>query len=1430
MLNQEENRNKPKILVLNQNAVVNGSHHAYLDNGMPPMIRDNTPHVRRDVGTPVSCTRVTTELGVSVASAVFSVAPTSVKRAESLHRKGENANGAAPPGPPNGSVKSSRDGYREKALEEIRNSLKPYATSDPHGEGIYEFSSASSSASESSGASQATNNWSSTNGLNQNLCMQQAFKHLIAVGHTEESAAYVLKLTSEEHLKDYEEPKNDPINGVSKIGIPNAFKYKPQTKVLDLQDSSSSSEYSAINSIRPPEISRHDSSNICITGLRHKILPDPPKLIYGSSLANCEVSSNYRINAANDFSSNDVPPPLPPPRGTVCPPPTPPRSTPPLPPPINSSVPELPHPTTNGVGAHKQPYMRRMSPVPTSSWQALNYTSSASSTPQRGTSPITSNRAPMVVVNNSQIHQQLAQQLQVLSVNSNGSSVSSSSRNEGPYHAGGSQNGKSWFASSPQPSYASSSSGRHSPTPTISSSEYSIPPVFQLKRTPPPAYTPPSSYSSSPQPSPQHRAPSPGGVAASSVTSVLSRPAALQAWSSRQAKSQSPIIMQSVKSTQVQKPVLQTAVAPTSPPPSCTVSPGFATSCQQPLATNPPPPYPIHKVTSTVSISSTVSSQDASCMLFSPTNSVTSSVRVLESSNPPPLYPRNQNKPHATTVNHVVDPPPYPIVSSVPQPSIPPSPTPPPYNSPMWQMLSCSSQNIANQLPPYLSANQKPELEPPITETLQPMYSPLENRQDKWSEQCGNLSPEISPVDNCPLSNVPTTDPPSYASSMAALTAQRAAAARMTKLNNNVPTLVNNGPSSCTFKSGSLLSPTSVDPVLSNTKATSNLVNTVDSICTSQITALPGSYVNINDMPEDAFSFFDNHHTTIHRKPSPVAMDTASSASRSESPVSRAVNQSPVSFMSTTSTSSPSTRSDSTQDSSNKPVHHKVTHQSPPPPRKILSKEKEKERRESKVRNYSPAAFKFYMEQHVENLLKSHQERQHRRQQLESEMAKAGLDKEAQCEIRKMLHQKESNYIRLKRAKMNKSMFQKIRTIGIGAFGEVALVRKVDANQLYAMKTLRKSDVLKRNQVAHVKAERDILAEADNEWVVKLYYSFQDDENLYFVMDFIQGGDLMSLLIKLGVFSEELARFYIAELVLAVESVHKMGFIHRDIKPDNILIDRDGHIKLTDFGLCTGFRWTHNSKYYQRNGEHGRQDSMDLDDKWSNECHCKPNANLKPLERRRKREHQRCLAHSLVGTPNYIAPEVLLKTGYTQLCDWWSVGVILYEMLIGQPPFYANTPAETQLKVINWETSLRIPKKANITDSAADLILQLCRVAESRLGRNGVDEIKQHLFFSNIDFENDLRKTDAPYVPKISHSTDTSNFDPIDSDKLRSSNSESSDSGDMNERGGDNDKHPEHAFLEFTFRRFFDDGGHMYPGRTGSRDETSDKQSSPVYV
>lgn len=184
----------------------------------------------------------------------------------------------------------------------------------------------------------------------------------------------------------------------------------------------------------------------------------------------------------------------------------------------------------------------------------------------------------------------------------------------------------------------------------------------------------------------------------------------------------------------------------------------------------------------------------------------------------------------------------------------------------------------------------------------------------------------------------------------------------------------------------------------------------------------------------------------------------------------------------------------------------KIKHQSPIPERKNISKEKEDERIEAKVRHYSPQAYKFFMEQHIENVLKSHKQRMFRRNQLEREMAKMKMADESKIEMRKLLNQKESNYIRLKRAKMDKQMFVKIKPIGVGAFGEVSLVRKIDQpNHLYAMKTLRKADVLKRNQVAHVKAERDILAEADNEWVVKLYYSFQDKDNLYFVMDYIPG-------------------------------------------------------------------------------------------------------------------------------------------------------------------------------------------------------------------------------------------------------------------------------------------------------------------------------------
>ncbi|XP_015793229.1 serine/threonine-protein kinase LATS1 [Tetranychus urticae] len=1106
--------------------------------------------------------------------------------------------------------------------------------------------------------------------------------------------------------------------------------------------------------------------------------------------------------------------------------------------------------------------------------------------------------------------QQLAQQLQALSLynNSNNHSAIHVSLQQPPSYPHSPASLSSLYSSISTPPYAaSSSSGRLSPTPTISSSsDYSsVPPSLQLPKMMSSASSTCSSQNSSCL----------RGAAATVVSSVI-KTSQLQAWSARQAKSQSPVIMQSVKSTQVQKPVLQTAIAPTVPPVNS--SPHTFISQNGNNGTNSTCSSSIKLAASTnQSISQPTSNANhlppyTSCKtIISSTNNVGLESKLLPSNcniaNNPPPYPANN-----TNKNQLTVPPPLPPlqVSSANCPVIPP---PPPYISAVQQptKLSTSTANINgyNRSCSHEDTIVSPQPPPPPPPPYPASFSSVPKESESLSSGAAvnlgitDYTPRVNGNNNSSSNNnsnnsnnnnvinngvsVPTTDPPSYASSVAALAVQRAVAS---------------GPVSTIVSSGNSCRPSKPTPVNCNNKLwenngtttnlpnisqlparpppplppNSDLVNTVESICASQVGVIhssnngpplppkPSTLMQFNDSASITESECSSTSTstcngnvvlsstitcpaktTITPGPTKSTVTPTVTTRRTAPPPpppSSPPLPPPPPPPSNTATpppppptatipSSNGEKQLKTSSATNNHHHSDINHrynsppkeinQSPIPQRKPLSKEKEQERRETKVRNYSPAAFKFYMEQHVENVIKSQQQRELRRQQLESEMAKVGLSESAQRQMRKMLHQKESNYIRLKRAKMKKSMFVKIETIGVGAFGEVALVRKKDTNQLYAMKTLRKTDVLKRNQVAHVKAERDILAEADNEWVVKLYYSFQDTNHLYFVMDYIPGGDLMSLLIKFGVFEETLARFYIAELVLAVESVHKMSFIHRDIKPDNILIDRDGHIKLTDFGLCTGFRWTHNSKYYQRNNgvDHSRGDSLDIvDQDWSNQCHCGLNTNIvKPLERRRRREHQRCQAHSLVGTPNYIAPEVLMRTGYSQSCDWWSVGVILYEMLVGHPPFLANTPEETQNKVINWKSTLRIPIESELSRDATDLILKLCCGPEDRLGKNGADEIKKHAFFSSIDFDGGLRKQKAPYIPKIRYPTDTSNFDPIDPDKLHSSSSDSNgllDCDDDYLNGNnitENGKHPEHAFFEFTFRRFFDDGGQAYP-------------------
>uniref|UniRef100_F1KYX3 non-specific serine/threonine protein kinase n=1 Tax=Ascaris suum TaxID=6253 RepID=F1KYX3_ASCSU len=374
------------------------------------------------------------------------------------------------------------------------------------------------------------------------------------------------------------------------------------------------------------------------------------------------------------------------------------------------------------------------------------------------------------------------------------------------------------------------------------------------------------------------------------------------------------------------------------------------------------------------------------------------------------------------------------------------------------------------------------------------------------------------------------------------------------------------------------------------------------------------------------------------------------------------------------------------------------------------------------------------------------QEREKRQQKLEEKIAAEGLSEAEKEERRKMHMAKETDYLRLKRTRMTVSDFTSLKVIGRGAFGEVRLVQKVDTGHVYAMKILRKSEMLEKEQTAHVRAERDILSEADCEWVVKMYFSFQDPANLYLVMEFLPGGDMMTLLIKKDTLSEEVTRFYIAEAALAIQAIHNLNFIHRDIKPDNLLLDAKGHIKLSDFGLCTGLKKAHRTEHYRNWPSQLPKDFV-----------------TKPFESKRKAEtwkkNRRAIAYSTVGTPDYIAPEIFQPNGYTKSCDWWSLGVIMYEMLIGYPPFCSETPQETYRKVVNWQQTLIFPPEMPISIDAKTTIKKFCSEAEHRLGHSGgVEELKESPFFKGVDWMN-IRRNPAPIRIEVKSIDDTSNFD-----------------------------------------------------------------------
>ncbi|CAI0458323.1 unnamed protein product [Linum tenue] len=373
----------------------------------------------------------------------------------------------------------------------------------------------------------------------------------------------------------------------------------------------------------------------------------------------------------------------------------------------------------------------------------------------------------------------------------------------------------------------------------------------------------------------------------------------------------------------------------------------------------------------------------------------------------------------------------------------------------------------------------------------------------------------------------------------------------------------------------------------------------------------------------------------------------------------------------------------------------------------------------SNVTKQRVAAAKQYIENHYKKQMKDLQERRERRDMLEKKLADAEVTEEEQSNLIKYLEKKETEFMRLQRHKMGADDFEPLTMIGKGAFGEVRICKEKSTGHVYAMKKLKKSEMLRRGQ-------------------------------------YLPGGDMMTLLMRKDTLTEDEARFYVGETVLAIESIHKHNYIHRDIKPDNLLLDKHGHMKLSDFGLCKPLDCTN---------------LQEKDFTASNKLSGALQSDGRPAVPRRTQQEQlqhwqrnrRMLAYSTVGTPDYIAPEVLLKKGYGMECDWWSLGAIMYEMLVGYPPFYSDEPMSTCRKIVNWKTHLKFPEEARLSPDAKDLICRLLCNVELRLGTKGAHEIKAHPWFKGVEWEK-LYQMKAAFIPEVNDELDTQNFEKFDED------------------------------------------------------------------
>ncbi|KAF2267441.1 kinase-like protein [Lojkania enalia] len=520
------------------------------------------------------------------------------------------------------------------------------------------------------------------------------------------------------------------------------------------------------------------------------------------------------------------------------------------------------------------------------------------------------------------------------------------------------------------------------------------------------------------------------------------------------------------------------------------------------------------------------------------------------------------------------------------------------------------------------------------------------------------------------------------------------------------------------------------------------------------------------------------------------------------------------------------------------------------------------------------AATKIYLESHFNGLFSTKvTPRSMRRRNMERKLFAMAISNEERYQKREEWLRSESQHLRQTRALKSKTLMRQnlkgvhishyeiVRVLGKGSFGVVRLVREkseqsestpskrtivgsaslgtpasMDSNrrkqkQVFAMKVIRKSDMLRNSQEGHLHAERDFLVASENSrWVVPLIASFQDNNNLYLVMEYMVGGDFLGMLLREDVLDENVAKWYIAEMILCIEEAHRMKWIHRDVKPDNFLITASGHLKISDFGLAFDGHWTHNQTYYneqrysllqdldlqiqgdaqdceEENERKEHQRTLDLiNGKMSSRerFEAKQDGTSGPIIDWLNRTQRRQFAKSVVGTSQYMAPEVIRGESYDGRCDWWSIGIILYECLYGCTPFFCENRQVTKQRILEHKRYLKFPLDQryarptidrvplmSVSRSAIDLMTRLMEEKEYRLSAkryrendfvltqrslrtrqmrnlnytgqvvfpNDAEDIKNHPFFRNIQWST-LHLTRPPFVPRVhGHQEITKYFD-----------------------------------------------------------------------